>query len=247
MRFASYLFLIIIIIFPACSESEYEIETREELSSIIRRVDNAHKSIYQSRDQVGSQSIMSSKDFYEEFSKKFDSIGDDLAAAPTAEKFDSVRVYLEDIISLSNGYVFNKEKLFTNVFELSNTYSSYYSNAEDMLESVSNYREADYSRDYYLDRIIDEYADMREDSATYYNAEDSIKGLMDDYNTTERDLMASTMKLNNTLIEMNFRDTLQFHNNYLFTDSVITDVWNNTSGKDLRPSEDFSTGIKILR
>lgn len=247
MKFSLHIILIGFVLLTGCkeSESEYEVETRNELSSIIRVIDNTHKNIYESRSQVGSQSRLSSNDFYNQQSKRFQNLSEDLAGAPNAEKFDTVRQYLEDIISLSNEYVYTKKGLFKHTLDISNKYKSYQDNLGDLADNTMDLND-DLTNTYIRNRLSQDFLAMREDSADFYANKVSVKDELEQYENTESQLMSTTKELNDVLIGFSFRDTLSFHTNYVFKDSVVMDMWSTLSVAELHPSDDMKSVFEAI-
>lgn len=228
------LFLVIFVV--GCGETELEKNTRQEYSSIIRRVDANYQNLQDNKQQEESLSMMKSRDFYASYTNKFSEIRDDLAGAPQAEKFDPVKTKIDSILALSNQYMNNRQSILMSAFDATNAYSDYRENLSDVISYVEDYDS--YSSRSTLNRRV---SYIIQDSIDFHKAYRELEKDINEKDSLVSLLQSRASSLNEVAKNLNFQDTLTFHQKVIGQKSVFTEAWDNLKGQSITPNEDIAT------
>lgn len=231
-------FFFFTILFWGCGESELEKQTRQEYSTVIRRIDANYQNLEDNKEQEESLSLIKVRDFYESYTSRFSEIRDDLASAPSAEKFDDVKNNLEDILTLSNSFVNNRQSLVIDAINASNAIGRYIDDLEDFVDYVNDYDR--YSSERILNSRINR---MIEDSVDFYSAYNNLKANIGARDSLIVELENTSQRLNEVASEYDYPDTLQFYRNIDLEESIVAEVWENLKDVEMRPTRDARNRI----
>lgn len=232
----SVLFLVIFIF--GCGETEFETNTRQEYSSIIRRIDTNYQNLIDNKEQEENLSMMKARDFYSAYTDKFSEIRDDLAGAPNAEKFKTIHQSLDSVITTSNKYVNNRQSILMGTFKTTNAFSQYRTDLEQFVDYM-----VDFDRYSSVSVLESRKSDVLKDSIEFYTEFNQLEQTIKEKDEIVDRLIKQSNNLNKIATQFDFRDSLNFHKKYLGDENIFTESWDNLQNIKISPSKDLGFSI----
>lgn len=227
--------IILTIFLISCGETEFEINTRNEYSSIIRRIDSNYQRLQDNNQQEENLSMIKSRDFYASYIDKFSEIRDDFAGASQAEKFEPIKTKIDSILALSNQFINNRQSILMSAFEVTNAYSDYSENLNEVINYIDSY-------DRYSDRLIlkIKVQFILQDSIDFYKAYSQLERDIKEKDSLILLLKNRASTLNAATKKLDFKDKLTFHQKVIDQKSILTDTWNSIQDLSVQPKNDIA-------
>ena len=99
-----------------CGESEEDIQSRTEISSISRQIKGIYRDIRENKSSESTLNRLSLRNYYGEYTSDFRELRQILAAKQLSEKFIGSRTALDSIITQSMDYVNFRYRIMNDFF-----------------------------------------------------------------------------------------------------------------------------------
>lgn len=163
-----------VVLFAGCSIKDNKI-CKEEMSSTIRQINSSFLNFQDNRKAEEQLNMLKMRDYYENYTKQFSVIRNDLAKIVITKKYYDYSKTIESLISESVSFFNYRQTLLSDLLEFSSSMNSLERDSE-------NYWDYYYKRDTY-DFYNEMYLETKQDIAEDFdNLEENIR-------TIERDIV----------------------------------------------------------
>ena len=131
--------------FISCGESKKDIESREELSVIIRRINAFYEDYNDNKAREEHLNQLTLRNYFQNYSNQLSDFRQEAAGLTITEKFNLIRTELDFLISGSAKFIGLRQSLLLQMLKMSNTFSDIKRNKELSDEYWDKYLSSNYS------------------------------------------------------------------------------------------------------
>lgn len=147
----------IILLLTSC-ESQENKNSRLTLDKYTRKLNSMATDIISSRDEEGSQSMLTLNHFYDRYTSKFENFNNDLDFETISEKYSSSRNELTSIARTYYIYLNTRKKAIVDLTDAISAYERAQDYADDYEEYRDNMISSSYNSDFYYEMATKSYS-----------------------------------------------------------------------------------------